>query len=325
MAVNAERTKYVTLTDIEIQKCTNPSITYCSIRSAVYPINLSKLCVVALFMRNEDNVNRHCQTIVKLNSMLPLANYLSNGVWIIITLKDLMFSVVCQDTRDNLSVIYAKPPIAKVKLELTCSAFNDYLTLLPYYHKQTKYLVEESLNNLIKTYNISTKAIWKPFNKALPKFEKLNFPKELKSIEHIPMDNLIDKLKNLNVITQESGTLNWGHYLGWLAVILATAFFIFIYCKYFRKRKFKICWLAKSRTNKNESGATPEYGMVSAAKTEGAVSTSREVFHSAPLTFDARNKEPDMKETVTNVVKTLYPMLDLNTSGSVKYRADVSE
>ena len=43
LAVNAEKTKYVILSDNEVQKCANPSVTFCGIKSAVYPINLSKL------------------------------------------------------------------------------------------------------------------------------------------------------------------------------------------------------------------------------------------------------------------------------------------
>ncbi|CAC5425886.1 unnamed protein product [Mytilus coruscus] len=39
LAMNVKKTKFVTLSDIEIQKCANPSVKYCNIRSAVYPIN----------------------------------------------------------------------------------------------------------------------------------------------------------------------------------------------------------------------------------------------------------------------------------------------
>jgi hypothetical protein len=63
--------------------------------------------------------------------MLPLANYLSNRVWIITTQAYLMFSVVCQETKSKQFIVTVRASIAKVKLELTCSAFNDYLTLLP--------------------------------------------------------------------------------------------------------------------------------------------------------------------------------------------------
>ena len=155
LAVNADKTKYVILSDNEVQKCANPSVTFCGIKSVVYTINLSKLCVTAMFMKNEHNVNMQCQTIVRPNYMLPLANYLSNGVWIITTQKDLMFSVVCQETKSKQSIVNVSTPIAKVKLELTCSAFNDYLTLLPYYHTQTEYLVEDTIIDLIKKTIIS--------------------------------------------------------------------------------------------------------------------------------------------------------------------------
>ena len=129
-------------------------------------------------MKNKPNDNMQCQTIIRLNSMLPLANYLSNGVWIITTQKDVMFSVVSQETKSKQSiVIVIRAPIAKVKLELTCSAFNDYLTLLSYYHTQTEYLVEDTLSDLIKRYNFSAVKIWKTFHRALPEYKELHLPK----------------------------------------------------------------------------------------------------------------------------------------------------
>ena len=49
-----------------------------------------------------------------------------------------MFSVVCQETKSKQFIVTVRASIAKVKLELTCSAFNDYLTLLPYNHTLNK-------------------------------------------------------------------------------------------------------------------------------------------------------------------------------------------
>ena len=57
IAVNAEKSKYIILSDSEVQKCANPSVTLCGIKSALYPINLKKLYIIALFMKNKPNVN----------------------------------------------------------------------------------------------------------------------------------------------------------------------------------------------------------------------------------------------------------------------------
>lgn len=47
--------------------------------------------------------------------------------------------------------------------------------------------------------------------------------------------------------------------------------------------------------------------------TDGAVVTERDVKNSSPVKYDAR-KEVQMQETVTNVIKSMYPALDLSTS-----------
>ncbi|KAK6183155.1 hypothetical protein SNE40_010686 [Patella caerulea] len=53
-AVNSERTQYVLLTESEVEVCTNRLVKTCSIKSPLYPINLSQLCVIALFMQTQN-------------------------------------------------------------------------------------------------------------------------------------------------------------------------------------------------------------------------------------------------------------------------------
>ena len=68
-----------------------------NVKSSVFPINLSKLCVVALLMRNKDN-ETYCPTKVIPNSLLPKASYVFDGIWIIAMQAELSFSIVCKIT-----------------------------------------------------------------------------------------------------------------------------------------------------------------------------------------------------------------------------------
>ena len=52
IAINTAEMKYVLLTDREQEHCASPLRHYCNIRSPVYPMALSKLCVIALFMKD---------------------------------------------------------------------------------------------------------------------------------------------------------------------------------------------------------------------------------------------------------------------------------
>ncbi|CAC5360228.1 unnamed protein product [Mytilus coruscus] len=70
---------------------------------------------------------------------------------------------------------------------------------------------------------------------------------------------------------------------------------VIMYCKCLRKKKIKICWLAKTRKSENVCRATPEFGMVSDVKTEGESHISREV-NSAPFKLDARDSEVKKKQ-----------------------------
>ena len=92
LAINPERTKYMIFEADELVHCSTPLLEYCNVKSSVFPINLSKLCVVALFMKNKGNVKAYCQTEVISNSLLSKATYVFDGIWIIATQAELSFS-----------------------------------------------------------------------------------------------------------------------------------------------------------------------------------------------------------------------------------------
>ena len=88
LAINLEKMKYILLTSAELESCTSQLHHYCDIRSPLYPINLSKLCIAALFLKNKDNVKAYCQTTVKPNFLLPMAIDIIQGLWVIASQKN---------------------------------------------------------------------------------------------------------------------------------------------------------------------------------------------------------------------------------------------
>ena len=115
-------------------------MSYCKVASPVYPINLSKLCIVALFMENEKAITQNCQVNVVPKAILPLAEYLSNGLWIVVTTEPFKLSVNCQLTSPYHSIFAVTPPITLVPLKATCSASSNYLSLTPFYFNSSKSL-----------------------------------------------------------------------------------------------------------------------------------------------------------------------------------------
>ena len=64
----------------EQEHCTSPLWHYCSVRGPVYSMASSKLCTVALFMKDAKNVKNYCKTDVEPNSILPRAYHIIDGL-----------------------------------------------------------------------------------------------------------------------------------------------------------------------------------------------------------------------------------------------------
>lgn len=91
LAINSDRTQYVLLTSHELDiKCTNVVKDVCTI----YPVHLSKACLVALFMEKANAIKTFCEKVVHVSN-LPLAQYISDGQRAVSTVQELKFSQVC--------------------------------------------------------------------------------------------------------------------------------------------------------------------------------------------------------------------------------------
>ena len=154
----------------ELVHCSTPLLEYCNVNSSVFPVNLSKLCVVALFMKNKGNVKAYCQTEVILNSLLPKTTYVFDGIWIIAMQVELSFSIVC---KNYTKVMLSKPPISVLSLEMGCSASNDYMTLMSYYHKESTYVISDIHSELLQLNNKSQTNLWNVFSVDYPILQSL--------------------------------------------------------------------------------------------------------------------------------------------------------
>ena len=77
--------KYVPLTATEQEHCTSPLWHYWDDRCPVYSMTSSKLCTVALFMKDTENVKNYCKTEVEPDSISPKAYHVIGGLWFIAT------------------------------------------------------------------------------------------------------------------------------------------------------------------------------------------------------------------------------------------------
>jgi hypothetical protein len=70
MVINKARTKYALLDDDEFVICSH--FKWCFTKSPVYPVNLAKLCLISLFLMNNDAVEKNCEVTVTLDRKLPM-------------------------------------------------------------------------------------------------------------------------------------------------------------------------------------------------------------------------------------------------------------
>ena len=88
-----------------------------------------------------------------------------------------------------------KPPISVLSLEIRCSASNDYMTLMPYYHKESTCIISDIYSELVQLNNKFQTNLWNTVTSRLPNFTKIDIPEHLKALEKIPMGHRIEKDK----------------------------------------------------------------------------------------------------------------------------------
>ena len=75
--------KCVLLTTIEQECCISALCHYCDVSSPIYSMISSKLCTVALFMKDTENMKNYCKSEVEPNSVLPRAYHIIDGLWFV--------------------------------------------------------------------------------------------------------------------------------------------------------------------------------------------------------------------------------------------------
>ena len=150
--------------------------------------------MLALFLKNNAEVDKFCHKIVTPNSVLPQAKYLSVGQWVVSSREPLKFSIVCTENEGQKSLLTRQtetgnPPLDVIRLDPGCSGSSNFLNLPPYYQFEEHISLKDPLSNLIKFKNKSEFRIWNPLEEALPNFTKIKLPTNLGAIKQLPMDD----------------------------------------------------------------------------------------------------------------------------------------
>ena len=273
LAIDKKRTQFALLSTEEIQTCSSQFQGFCSFRSPVYSIMGNSICLIHLFLESVTEINKYCLTMVQPSHISPRAQYLLNGHWVIVSNTSLTFKVICKGT-DTSGIIKTKVPLDTISLGIGCSAFSGQITLLPYYHKESKYNLTNSLEMFLKKFRINTLSLWRTLDVAFPNVSSIKIPKKLTIPTKIPINELINQLNNYNDISPMPKETPF-----WIYVILILAIIIIIVLAYtFRHKfrhffaKFKTRKMSVKRGNKEVGQATQE--LVEQTRDDGASSTT---------------------------------------------------
>ena len=210
--MNQRRTDFLLPTESDLVRCGNPAASFCELRSPVYKLGSSQLCITSLFRRSNAAIQRNCKTKVQLNAMLPQAVYIPDGNWLIVANKPLSFTVMCL-VGDN-EQLKTSPPISTLQLGPACEAYADGVTLPPFYHAESQYGHAWQREALLTLQNTSAFSIWTPLDRVLNDtlLVTLSDLPELPEIEDVPLNTLVDRLSTLCKPKQRETLGHWkGH------------------------------------------------------------------------------------------------------------------
>ena len=94
LAVTKDNNYVTILSEAEFTQCTLAQGHFCSLCTALYHVDYSKLCIVAMFFNQNDRINKECQLAVT-NITGPLAIYLDQGLWAIPIEKPTQMQIRC--------------------------------------------------------------------------------------------------------------------------------------------------------------------------------------------------------------------------------------
>lgn len=241
--ISKDRSHYALLSDQERIMCTDIMLQYCNPRVGLFPINLSKLCLTALFLGDSKNINVNCKKVL-VYTTLPTASYVENGLWVITTKTPLTFTIQCQKQNHYTHVV--QPPMNIVHLPNLCSADSGIISLPKHNTKYTSDVqIKDTLSHLF-TINITKFHIWKNMTKV-QNISKLEMPLSLRNLKEIPVDDIYkhvygDYNKSVNLKGNSHVSIYVSTSISVIVMVAMTA--LFILC-----RKKRICFRNKKLAN----------------------------------------------------------------------------
>ena len=162
LAFTQDRNYVTILTESEFIQCTLAQGDFCSLNTALYHIDYSKWCLVAMFLKDNDRINKYC-TLTMTNITGPQAMYLDQGSWAISIEKSSQMQIRCPQVTQVKSL---KSPITFITLQPAFSGFSPEVKLPPYFRQYSKgfSIAFNSAHLNIPKYESTNFKIWNDLN-----------------------------------------------------------------------------------------------------------------------------------------------------------------
>ena len=209
LAINADQTKFTTLTQQNIRECQSPTNNFCELHNPIYPTRKSDNCLVSLFTNNDKSAKEKCQRKIINNFQTPKAIFLTEGLWLVFTQNEATFTIKCK----HLSKTYTnkktvKAPVGILVLKKSCSASNEEIKLPTHLDMTSTFYDQNELINTLSNLNSSNTTLWKPFRESFPQMSISEIPKSLGKVNTLNLNDLITKLHQKPII-KENNSNQW--------------------------------------------------------------------------------------------------------------------
>lgn len=178
----------------------------------------STLCIIKLILKVETEISNTCKKIVDSRVLFPMAEYLANGQWLVSTKTQIQFDIECDQTNDDLKVIKTlllEPPMATLKLTMSCTGYSGHMSLPPFLNKESRYNISDSIVDFVRSYKMLNHKLWLPFKTALAEYQTIKIPKKLEIVKDEPLDNLIRELSEVHTELEPMNiSSSFWHYIG---------------------------------------------------------------------------------------------------------------
>ena len=142
LAISADQTKYVILSEHLYHKCAAPNVKFCDFNRPILSIdNVINTCEFSVLFRKDVST---CNVHVKSDPFTyPNAFYIANGTWSIPTRNEFNIHLECLDNSKSDYIV--KPPIDLITLPLGCKGYSTDFILPSRFVHESKFVLKNTI------------------------------------------------------------------------------------------------------------------------------------------------------------------------------------